>query len=165
MPAWLDVGIFGLTLFFILVGLVGLIVPIFPGIVVIWLATLVYGIVVGFNLLGIIIFVVLTLLMIAGTVVDNFLMAAGSRKGGASWWTIAAGLLAGTIGTIVFPPFGGLIAAPLVILLIEFLRVREINQAWRATSGLVVGWGMSFFVRLGIGVLMLVLWLVWAFVK
>ena len=154
-----------MTLFFILVGLVGLIIPIFPGIVVIWLATLAYGIVVGFNLLGIIIFVVLTLLMIAGTTADNFLMAAGSRKGGASWWTIAAGLLAGTIGTIVFPPFGGLIAAPLVILLIEFLRVREFNQAWRATGGLVVGWGLSFFVRLGIGVLMLVLWLVWAFVK
>ena len=165
MPAWLDVGIFGLTLFFILVGLVGLIVPIFPGIVVIWLATLAYGVVVGFNLLGIIFFVVLTLLMIAGTTADNFLMAAGSRKGGASWWTIAAGLLAGTIGTIVFPPFGGLIAAPLVILLIEFLRVREFNQAWRATGGLVAGWGLSFFVRLGIGVLMLVLWLVWAFVK
>ena len=165
MSAWLDVGIFGLTLFFILVGLVGLIIPIFPGIVVIWLATLAYGIVVGFNLLGIIIFVVLTLLMIAGTTADNFLMAAGSRKGGASWWTIAAGLLAGTIGTIVFPPFGGLIAAPLVILLIEFLRVREFNQAWRATGGLVAGWGLSFFVRLGIGVLMLVLWLVWAFVK
>ncbi len=165
MPAWLDVGIFGLTLFFILVGLVGLIIPIFPGIVVIWLATLAYGIVVGFNLLGIIFFVVLTLLMIAGTTADNFLMAAGSRKGGASWWTIAAGLLAGTIGTIVFPPFGGLIAAPLVILLIEFLRVREFNQAWRATGGLVAGWGLSFFVRLGIGVLMLVLWLVWAFVK
>ena len=165
MSAWLDVGIFGLTLFFILVGLVGLIIPIFPGIVVIWLATLVYGIVVGFNLLGIIFFVVLTLLMIAGTTADNFLMAAGSRKGGASWWTIAAGLLAGTIGTIVFPPFGGLIAAPLVILLIEFLRVREFNQAWRATGGLVAGWGLSFFVRLGIGVLMLVLWVVWAFVK
>ena len=165
MPAWLDVGIFGLTLFFILVGLVGLIVPIFPGIVVIWLATLAYGIVVGFNLLGIIIFVVLTLLMIAGTTADNFLMAAGSRRGGASWWTIAAGLLAGTIGTIVFPPFGGLIAAPLVILLIEFLRVRELNQAWRATGGLVAGWGLSFFVRLGIGVLMLALWLVWAFMK
>ena len=165
MSAWLDVGIFGLTLFFILVGLVGLIIPIFPGIVVIWMATLAYGIVVGFNLLGIIFFVVLTLLMIAGTTADNFLMAAGSRKGGASWWTIAAGLLAGTIGTIVFPPFGGLIAAPLVILLIEFLRVREFNQAWRATGGLVAGWGLSFFVRLGIGVLMLVLWLVWAFVK
>jgi uncharacterized protein YqgC (DUF456 family) len=165
VPAWLDVGIFGLTLFFILVGLVGLIVPIFPGIVVIWLATLFYGIVIGFNTVGIIIFVILTLLMLAGTMIDNFLMAAGSRTGGASWWTIGAGLLAGTIGTIVFPPFGGLIAAPLVILLIEFLRVREINQAWRATGGLVVGWGMSFFVRLGIGVVMLLLWLLWAFVK
>lgn len=165
MPAWLDVGIFGFTLFFILVGLVGLIVPIFPGIVVIWVASLVYGIVVGFNTVGILIFVVLTLLMIAGTTADNFLMAAGSRKGGASWWTIAAGLLAGTIGTLVFPPFGGLIAAPLVILLIEFLRVREFNQAWQATGGLVAGWGLSFFVRLGIGVLMLALWLVWAFVK
>jgi hypothetical protein len=165
LPAWLDVGIFGLTLFFILVGLVGLIVPIFPGIAVIWLATLVYGIVVGFNTVGIIIFVVLTILMITGTMADNFLMAAGSRTGGASWWTIAAGLLAGTIGTIVFPPFGGLIAAPLVILLVEFLRVRELDQAWRATGGLVVGWGMSFFVRLGIGILMLLLWLLWVFVR
>ena len=161
----MDVGIFGLTLFFILVGLVGLIVPIFPGIVVIWMATLVYGIVAGFNTVGIIIFVVLTILMIAGTTADNFFMAAGSRKGGASWWTIAAGLLAGVIGTIVFPPFGGLIAAPLVIMLIEFLRVQEIDKAWRATRGLMLGWGLSFFVRLGIGVLMLVLWLVWVFVK
>jgi hypothetical protein len=165
LPAWLDVGIFGVTLFFILVGLVGLIIPVFPGLVVIWLAMLVYGIVVGFNAAGIIIFVVLTLLMIAGTLVDNVLMAAGSRTGGASWWTIAGALLAGIIGTIVFPPFGGLIAAPLTILLIEFLRVREINQAWRATSGLVLGWGMSYFVRLGIGIAMLLLWLLWVFVR
>ena len=165
MSAWLDVGIFGVTLFFILVGLVGLIVPIFPGIVVIWLATLGYGIVAGFEVAGIIIFVILTLLMIAGTTVDNVLMAAGSRKGGASWWTIVAGLVAGTIGTIVFPPFGGLIAAPLVILLIEFVRVRELNLAWRATGGMVIGWGLSFFVRLGIGIVMLLLWLLWVFVK
>ena len=165
MPAWLDVGIFGATLFFILVGLVGLIIPVFPGIVVIWLATLFYGIVVGFNIVGIIIFVVLTLLMITGTLVDNFLMAAGSKTGGASWWTIAGALLAGTIGTIVFPPFGGLIAAPLVILLIEFFRAREIKQAWRATGGLMVGWGMSYFVRLGIGIFMLLLWLLWVFVR
>ena len=80
MSAWLDVGIFGLTLFFILVGLVGLIVPIFPGLIVIWVATLVYGIVAGFNTVGIILFVLLTILMIAGSMADNFLMAAGSRR-------------------------------------------------------------------------------------
>lgn len=165
MPAWLDVSIFGITLFVMLVGLVGLIIPIFPGIVVIWLAALGYGIVAGFASPGVIIFVLLTLLMIAGVTVDNLLMGAGARRGGASWLTILVGMVAGILGTILIPPIGGLIAAPAAVFLLEYWRGRDVEAAWRATRGLALGWGLSFFVRFGIGLGMIGLWLVWAFTR
>jgi len=165
MVAWLEVSIFGLTLFFMLVGLVGLIVPIFPGIFVMWLACLGYGVVTGFTTRGIVFFVVITLLMIAGTLIDNILMGSGARQGGASWISILAGMFAGVIGTIVFPPIGGMVAAPGVILLLEYLRARDWKKAWLATRGLAIGWGLSYFARLGIGVFILAWWLVWAFWK
>ena len=165
MSEWLNVSAFWLTLFVMLVGLFGLIVPIFPGIVVIWLAGLGYGVVTGFNPLGIIIMVLLTLAMLAGVTVDNVLMGAGARRGGASWLAVAAAMIAGIAGTILFPPIGGLIASPLAVLLVEYLRGRDLGRAWQATRGLATGWGLSFLARFGIGVLMIVLWLVWALAR
>lgn len=165
MSEWLNVSSFGLTLFVMLVGLFGLIVPIFPGIVVIWLAGLGYGVVNGFNLLGIIMMVLLTIAMLAGVTVDNVLMGAGARRGGASWLAVTTAMIAGIAGTILFPPIGGLIASPLAVLLVEYLRGRDLGKAWQATRGLATGWGLSFLARFGIGVLMIVLWLVWALAK
>lgn len=162
MPAWVSVLAFWLTLLVMLVGLVLLIVPIFPGITVIWVAALLYGIVTGFDTLGIVIFVLITLGMIAGISADNLLMGAGARRGGASWLTIIVALIAGIAGTVFFPPFGGLIAIPIAIFLIELLRNREWRSAWRATRGVALGWGLSFLVRFGIGLVMISAWLIWA---
>ncbi len=144
-----------------LVGLFGLIIPVFPGIVIMWLAALGYGVANGFSTAGIVIFVVLTLLMIGGTLVDNVLMGVGARKGGASWLTIGVALVAGVVGTFIFPPIGGLIAAPAAVLLLEFNRVRDWQKAWDALRGLAAGWGLSFLARFGIGAVMMVLWWIW----
>ena len=152
-----------IPLVFMLVGLVGLIIPVFPGLVVIWLAALVFGLVTGFNTLGTVLFVLITLLMLVGAVIDNILMAALARQGGASWVSIILGMVAGLVGTILVPPIGGLIAAPAVILLLEYWHRRDWGKSWQATRGLVLGWGLSFLVRFGIGLLMVALWLVWAF--
>ncbi len=162
LPAWVSVLAFWLTLLVMLVGLVLLIVPIFPGITVIWVAALLYGIVTGFDTLGIVIIVLITLGMIAGISADNLLMGAGARRGGASWLTIIVALIAGIAGTVLFPPIGGLIAIPIAIFLIELLRNREWRSAWRATRGVALGWGLSFLVRFGIGLVMISAWLIWA---
>jgi uncharacterized protein YqgC (DUF456 family) len=161
MPTWLNASIFTLTQLIVLIGLFGLIVPVFPGIVVIWLAVLGYGVVKGFSTLGIVLFVIVTVLMLLGTLVDNILMSAGARKGGASWLAIGLALVAGVLGTLFYPPLGGIIAAPLVVFLFEYLRLRHWRKAWDALRGLAAGWGLSFLVRFGIGLLMMVLWWVW----
>ena len=162
MPAWLSASIFSITLVLMLVGLFGLIVPIFPGITVIWLAALGYGVVTGFNTLAWVLFAVITLLMIVGVTIDNVLMNAKAHKEGAAWTSLALGWLGGILGTILVPPIGGILAAPLVVLLVEYIRQRDINKALLTLRGLLVGWGLSFVARFFIGLVMIALWAVWA---
>ncbi len=158
MNQWLGLSLRLATLAVMLVGLVGLVVPIFPGIMVIWLAALGYGLVAGFGPTGTWVFVALTVLMVAGVTVDNVLMARGAREGGASWWSIAAALVGGVAGTYFFPPLGGLLAAPAVLLASEYLRRKNWQRAWQATRGYLWGCGWAFVVRFGLGLVMIALW-------
>src|SRR3990172_1501820 len=125
-----------------LFGLFGLIIPIFPGNVVMWLAALVYGLVFGFGRLGGIIFAIITLLMFAAVLADNFLMGAKAREKGAAWSSIILALVAGIIGTIVIPPIGGIIAAPLVLYLMEMQRLGNSDEAVNVVKALLIGWGL-----------------------
>lgn len=162
MPAWVYTVAFWIALVIMLVGLLGLVIPIFPGIIVIWLAALAYGLVTGFYPLAWILFAVITVLFLVGVTIDNILMNAKARQAGAAWSSLILGIIAGILGTILLPPFGGIIATPLVVLLLEYLRRRNLQQAWIALRGLLIGWGASFMVRFFIGLVMINLWLVWA---
>ena len=162
MPAWVYTVAFWIALVIMLVGLLGLVIPIFPGIIVIWLAALAYGLVTGFYPLAWILFAVITVLFLVGVTIDNILMNAKARQAGAAWSSLILGIIAGILGTILLPPFGGIIATPLVVLLLEYLRRRNLQQAWIALRGLLIGWGASFMVRFFIGLVMISLWLVWA---
>src|SRR3990172_7824912 len=98
MTGWLEASSIFFTLLVMLVGLFGLVIPIFPGGVVIWLAALLYGLVSGFGTLGGWIFAIITLLMLASAAADNVLMGARAHKEGASWRAIILALLAGLVG-------------------------------------------------------------------
>jgi uncharacterized protein YqgC (DUF456 family) len=161
MAEWISSAIFGITLVLMLIGLFGLIVPIFPGLAVMWLSALGFGWVKGFGTLGIWMFALITLLAIVGSLVDNLFTTVGSRQGGAGWSSIIMGAVAGVVGTVMFPPVGGLILAPLVIFLLEWRRHNNWHKALQSIRGLAVGWGMAFVARFGIGVVMIIFWLIW----
>ena len=147
---------------FMLVGLFGLAFPMFPGLTVIWLAALGYGVMSGFGLFGWIAFALITLLMVAGSLVDNFLMGSKARAGGASWWAVAFAWLGGILGSILLPPLGGIPASLLAVFLYETITRRDWRHALRLTKNVAVGCGWAFVIRFGMGVLMILLWLAWA---
>lgn len=163
MAPWLITTIHILTALTMLFGLFGLLIPIFPGNVVMWVAALIYGLVFGFGRLGTILFIIITLLMLLAVTVDNVLMGAKAREKGASWRSIILALLAGVIFTIVFPPIGGIIAAPLVLFLSEFQLRGSSTEATEVVKGLLVGLGLAFVARFLLGVMMLSLWGLWAY--
>ena len=145
------------------IGLLGLLLYVIPGLTVIWLAILVYGIVTGFTLKSGILFAVITLLMIGGNIIDNLFMGNEARKTGASWVSIGVALVAGIAGTFILPPFGGLLFAAVGILVVEWVRKKDLNEGLKSTGGILKGCGLAMITRFGIGLLMIGLWLVWYF--
>jgi uncharacterized protein len=161
-----EVGQFALNLVLLAVmlfGLISLVMPIMPGLAIIWVAVLVYGLINGFTWISGILFAVITILMLAGGVVDNLFMGAGARMSGASWLSIGVALVAGLVGSILWPPFGGILLALVGIFLVEIIRARELRKAWESTRNMAFGCGASVFTRFGIGMVMIGLWLVWVF--
>ncbi len=150
-----------LVLSVMLFGLLSLILQIIPGLTIIWLAALVYGLVTSFSGVNIFIFILMTALMIFGTIVDEVLMGARAHKSGASWITILAAIVAGVWGSLQFPPLGGLIAALLVLFTLETLRLKEWRKALNSTKEMALGCSYAFFARFGIGMAMILLWVVW----
>ncbi len=144
-------------------GLFSLVIPVMPGLFIIWVSGLVYGVVSGFDLLGGILFAFITIFWIAGSLADNVLMGAKALKTGASWWTLGIATLGGIVGSLVFPPFGGLVTALLAAFLFEFWRHRDSQKAFEMTRQMVIGCGWAVFIRFAVGMLMIGLWIIWAF--
>ncbi len=150
-----------------LIGWLGLVIPFFPGITVIWLAALFYGAIVGFGQGGTWYFLAITLLAILGWLADNVLMIQFARKGkegeeGASWLSIILAFVAGVVGSIVLSPLGGIAATLGALLLVEYLRERDLRRAWDRTWRMAMGWGWAIAARMSIGLLMIALWAIWA---
>lgn len=141
-----------------------LVVPIFPGLTIIWVAALGYGLAAGFSTLGWIMFAIITVLMIVGSVVDNILMGAKAHKEGAPWWVILIALIVMIVGTFVIPIpiIGGILAGLLTLFLIEWLRRKDWRKALASIKGMLIGWGWAFVFRFIMGIIMIVLWLIWA---
>ncbi len=163
MPSWIETSIRIISLLVMLAGLFGLVIPIFPGIIIIWLGALAYGLAAGFGTLGAWMFVFITLLAIAGMLVDNVLMGAGAKQSGASWLGLGIALVGFFVGSLIVPVLGGLLLGPLALFGYEYYRHRNRDKALETVKGLATGWGLSFLARFGIGIVMIVLWAIWAF--
>ena len=145
-----------------LVGLITL--PFLPGLVIIWAVTLGYGLAAGFGTLGWIMFALISVFMLVGSFVDNVLMGASAHKEGAPWWAVLVAMAAAIVGTFVIPiPIvGGLLSALLVLFLIEWIRLRDWRRALASMKGMLVGCGWAFVIRFIIGMVMIGLWMIWA---
>jgi uncharacterized protein YqgC (DUF456 family) len=144
-----------------LIGLIGVLVPILPDIILIWLGALAYGVLAGWGSMGGWLFAGITLLGVIGVLAEVWASSVGARVGGASLWGILGGLALGLIGLIVLPPFGAVIGLLLGTFLVEAWRMRDMGQAARGTLGMGIGYGMSFVVKLLMGLGMIGLWVGW----
>ena len=163
---WLQVVVETFTLFILLTGLAGLLIPVFPGLTVMWLGTLFYAIVqaVNRNMTWVdwVLFALITLLMIGGNTSDNIIIAKHVREKNVPWSSIIWAFAAGIIVSVIFTPLVGIVAAPAGLFLAEWQRIKDKKVAFNNTKAWLTGWGWSFAARFGIGVLIVILWALWA---
>jgi len=163
LPMW----VFWVALAAMIVGLIGVILPIVPGVGFIWIVVLIYAIAERFTTIDPITFVVLTVLAAIGVSADLWMSQAGAKIGGASIWSLLAGLVLGAIGAIIGLVFLGVGAVPgailgtiLGIVLAEWYRHRDWREAFKVGGGWLIGCTLSGGVQFLISILMIVIF-VW----
>lgn len=155
-----------LTFAALVFGLLGLFIPVFPGLTVMWIATLIYAIfqstLGNMTWVGWLLFAVITLLMIGGNVVDNIIIAKHVRDKDVPWSSILWSFAAGILVSLFFTPIIGMIASPVALFLAEWQRLKDRDLALAHTKAWMTGWGWSVAARIGIGVVMIAFWGLWA---
>jgi len=171
MSLWAEIPLLFVVILGMVIGFFGLFLVFFPGLTVIWGSILLWGISTVFNYkvgpwtftLTIATFLVITMLMLLGNVLDNIFMAGGARSKGASWWAIALSWVAMIAVSIFLTPLAGLGAALLILFLAELIRIRDYRSAIRSTSSMAMGCGWAVFARLLIALIMILMFVMWYF--
>ena len=150
---------------FMLIGLIGTLLPAVPDLVLIWATALGYGLLAGWGEWGPWLFAGISLLCGAGLLSELLTSGAGARIGGASIWSIVGGVAAGVILLFAAGPLGGLIALLAGVFLLEWRKGRDTRRAGQAVLGTAVGYIASFFVKFALGLACVGLWVIWVIVS
>ncbi|MEM9130915.1 MAG: DUF456 domain-containing protein [Actinomycetota bacterium] len=144
------------------VGVLGTVVPFLPGVMLIWLAAVVYGFLVGFSPIGIAVLVVLTLL-VAASVIKSVVVPRRAAEGhDVSRWSQLVAVLGAVVGFFVIPIVGVVIGALIGLFVAEYVHHREAGEAWGSTVAVAKGFGLSALIEIGIAVFMTAVWAAWA---
>lgn len=150
------------TAIVLVVALLGTLLPVIPGIGLMWAAALVYGLIVGFDTFGVATMIFLSILTIASVALGFLVPKRAAEEFGVQRSSQLVGLVFGVVGFFLIPVFGVIIGALAGILLAEYLDKDDMQLAWQATVATAKGFGISALIQFGLGFAMLVLWSAWA---
>ena len=143
-------------------GLFGVVLPVLPGLVLIWGAAVVYGLIVGFNTIGWVVIAILSALTVVSIVKGFVIPRRAAVDSGASTRAQVGAVVGGLIGFFIIPVFGLIIGALAGLVLVEYQLKGDWNAAMTAAKGTARGFGISVLIDLCLGIVMIVTWSIWA---
>jgi uncharacterized protein len=142
----------------IVVGIVGIVVPVLPGLILVLAGVAVWAIprgdAVGWTVLGF-----ATAIVVLGSVAKYLLPGRRLRDSGVPGRTIAAGAVLGVVGFFLIPVVGLFLGFVLGIYLAELVRLRGSEQAWLSTRQALAAVGWSMVIELATGLLAAAVWI------
>lgn len=141
----------------ILVGVVGIVVPVLPGSLLILAAVLVWTLDAGTHAAWLV-FALVTAFLVAGAVVKYVVPGRSLRTSGVPNRTLLLGAVLGVVGFFVVPVFGLVIGFVAGVYAAERLRLGA-DRAWPSTRAALRAVGVSILIELTAGLLAAVAWL------
>lgn len=141
----------------VLVGLVGILVPVLPGLLLIVVGIAVWAVprgdAVGWGVLA-----AAVVIVAIGTVAKYLLPGRRLRDSGVPTRTLVAGAALGVVGFFVIPVVGLVIGFVLGVFLAELVRLGESRLAWPSTRGALYAVGWSILIELAAGLVAAAVW-------
>ncbi len=128
-----------LAFILMLLGLVGVVLPLLPGVPLAWAGLLIYGLMTGFEKVSVAAVVVFGLLTLATLALDLLAPMLGASRFRASRWGLV-GVFAGFFVGIIFLGIPGIIIGPLAgAFLGELIAKKPPERAFKSALGALVG--------------------------
>jgi uncharacterized protein YqgC (DUF456 family) len=152
----MEVAVFALALLLLLAGLAGTLLPVIPGLPLMWLTLVGYGWFTGWQAYGFTGLLVTGLVVLLSLVVDHAAAVLGAKTFGASRAGLIGAFLGGLLGLIFFSLPGLILGVFLGAMALELLvSRRNLGEALTAGIGALLGFlaGSLFKFMLGLGLL------------
>lgn len=137
----------------IVIGLLGIVVPILPGLLLVSAAIGIWAYANAAWWL-----LVAVLLLTGAALALKFAIPARTARDAASTWAVAVGALAALVGFFVVPVVGMVLGFLAGVLATEWIRLRAFDPAWRATWATTKSIGITIAVELAAVIVMSGLW-------
>ncbi len=134
----------------IIVGLLGIVVPVLPGLLLILGGVLLWAALEG-GTTAWLIFAASLLVAVIGWVLQYTLPGKRMRDRGASNSTLVIAVMVGIVGFFVVPVVGAIIGFVLAIFVVEYLRSKDTALAWERTKHALVAVLHSMGIELAAG--------------
>ena len=146
------------VLLVMLVGVVGVLVPFLPGLVLVWAAGIAWVWFDGHGPAHLAVGVVLTGLLAVGIVAKYVLPARSASGAGAPTSTLLVGAVGAVVGFFVIPVVGLVVGGVAAVYLAELARQQDFGLAWRSTWAVLRAIGIGMLVELTAALLMVGVW-------
>ncbi|WP_420644963.1 DUF456 family protein [Candidatus Leptofilum sp.] len=150
----------GFVIFLLLLSLVGTLIPIIPGVLLMWVVVFLYALVDGFTAVSAASIIVISLIALFTGTSDIWLTLFGAKKGGASIKSMLVGTLGAIAGSFLFPIVGTIAGYIAGLLLGEYWQHGDWEIAKKAGFGGLTGWGIATIIQFigGIFIFVIFLW-------
>jgi hypothetical protein len=142
----------------VLVGVVGIVLPVLPGLILVLAGIAVWAVPRG-DALGWTVLAVAIAVVVLGSVAKYLLPGRRLRDAGVPGRTIALGGVLGIVGFFVVPVVGLLLGFVLGVYLAELARLKQSSLAWPSTRGALTAVGWSILIELATGLLAAGVWI------
>lgn len=159
MTEWAATVLVGIV---IAVGIAGVILPILPGVWLIWAAAVVYGFLVGFDGWAWPALISITALAAAGTAIIYYLPARKTGEVGMPRWGQLLVAVAAVIGFFVIPIVGAIVGVIVATLFVALVVERDLGNAGSTAWAMLVAILKASAIQLAIALTMAVVWGLWA---
>ncbi|MDQ2757333.1 MAG: DUF456 domain-containing protein [Actinomycetota bacterium] len=140
------------------VGLVGIVVPVLPGLVLVLSGVVLWAALHADHRAWVVV-AVAVIPYVAGVVTRYVVPGRRLRGAGVGSWTLALAVVLAVVGGLVMPVVGALVGFVGGILAIELARYRDLGRAWRVTRSALAAVGLSVLVELAAGGAIVTTWL------
>ncbi len=141
-------------------GMILVLIPGMPAIPYMFLVALIFGFVDKFQNISPRNLIVLGVIVLLSIAVDYAAGILGAKYGGASKKSIIFGFLGSLLGTLLLPPFGGIVGIFAGVLIAEFMQFYDHKKAVKAASYTLAGSIAGLLVNFLLAIIFFTLFLV-----